>query len=197
MFDTVKTNESSWTRHDFISAFFFVTEHVVNPPGTRFSDLNICTRFTPLYFHTLLVPRRLPCSCFLFLWGLTGQWVSLLLIERKRQERKIYSHPEQRRRKLGLLFWLIQPDFWNIVQWPINITIWSHFMETSIICSLLPLFHSHLQTGIDVDWERCIEVSLAWPGWCVDVKGASKCSWMILMNVANGDIKRKWVHFSL
>lgn len=36
-----------------------------------------------------------------------------------------------------------------------------------------------------------------WPGWCVDVHGASKCSWMVLMRVENGDIKREWVHFSL
>lgn len=46
--------------------------------GTTFFELNICTCFTSLYFHTLPPPWRLPCSCFLFLRSLTGQWVLVI-----------------------------------------------------------------------------------------------------------------------
>lgn len=37
---------------------------------------------------------------------------------------------------------------------------------------------------------------LARAGCRPDMQGASKCLQMVLTRVANGDIKRKWVHFS-
>lgn len=57
--------------------------------------------------------------------------------EENRREEDLHSYPEQRCWKLGLLFWIIQPDSWNTVHWPINITIvWWHFIETSIMVAL-------------------------------------------------------------
>lgn len=101
-----------------------------------------------------------------------------------------------------------------LVPWwlgPINITlVWPRYMDTtmSVAASLalwLSLFpsytHTHTHTQAFNDsyligkgaWRR----GQTWPGWCVNVQGASKYSWMVLMRVENGDIKREWVHFSL
>ncbi len=63
----------------------------MNSQGTSFSELNICTCFTSLYFRTLLPPRRRPRSCFLFLWGLKGQRA---LAEGEKKERRGEREPE-------------------------------------------------------------------------------------------------------
>lgn len=53
--------------------FFYVALLYIESHGTSFFELNICTCFTSLYYHTLRPPWWLPQSCFLFLWVLTGQ----------------------------------------------------------------------------------------------------------------------------
>lgn len=74
-----------------ILSFFSSVELHMNSQGTSFSELNICTCFTSLYFRTLLPPRRLPRSCFLFLWGLKGQRA---LAEGEKRERRGDHEPE-------------------------------------------------------------------------------------------------------
>lgn len=74
-----------------ILSFFSSVELHMNSQGTSFSELNICTCFTSLYFRTLLPPRRLPHSCFLFLWGLKGQRA---LAEGEKRERRGDHEPE-------------------------------------------------------------------------------------------------------
>lgn len=75
------------------------------------------------------------------------------------------------------------------------------YLVTVFLAFCLSLYYTHPHTWVFNDsyltGKGVSRRGQAWPGWCVDVQGTSKCSWMALMRVANGDIKSKWVHFSL
>lgn len=86
-------------------------------------------------------------------------------------------------------------------QYYISMIAVHRYLVSAFLAFCLFLFHTHPHTWVFNDGyligKGASRRELAWPGWCVDVQGASKCSWMALMRVANGDIKSEWVHFSL
>lgn len=205
-----------------------------------------------LYFLHLAVFSHSSCSlttapsCFLFLWGLTGQRASVPLEEKKKRAAKRMSqrftaasicHPEDevyevydfvlfigynvKCREPCLLICQKHGSYslprgggdWRETEWSARLDYCPGAMVTgtnryciSLIWirvggCLSPHSHTHKHTWTFNDsyliGKGASRRGQTPPGWCVDVQGVSKCSWMALMRVANGDIKREWVHFSL
>lgn len=205
-----------------------------------------------LYFLHLAVFSHSSCSlttapsCFLFLWGLTGQRASVPLGKKKKRAAKRMSqrftaasicHPEDKVyevcdfvlfigynvkcREPCLLICQKHGSYslprgggdWRETEWSARLDYCPGAMVTgtnryciSLIWIrvggwLSPHSHTHKHTWTFNDsyliGKGALRRGQTPPGWCVDVQGASKCSWMALMRVANGDIKREWVHFSL
>lgn len=229
--------------HVFLS--LSVTVHM-GSRGTGFSELNICTSFTSLYFHTLLAPWQLPRLVFSSFeaWQASGH-LSLLEEKKKRAAKRMSQrftaasicHPEDKVyevydfvlfigynvkcREPCLLICQKHGSYslprgggdWRETEWSARLDYCPGAMVTgtnryciSLIWIrvggwLSPHSHTHKHTWTFNDsyliGKGALRRGQTPPGWCVDVQGASKCSWMALMRVANGDIKREWVHFSL
>lgn len=140
-----------------LSPFFYVTQRM-EPQGTSFFELNICTPFTSLYFHILFAPWRLRCSCFLFLWGLTGHQVSVLLRQGKKKGKRLEFALTWSAQPLGIILKGKKNE--NFLKRFNMIILFWYKCLAGRFCSSLCVFYSHTWTCNDLIGKRCIETRL-------------------------------------